>query len=284
MLLAISGGSGIYNIDNLKINEEKEVWTPYGKPSSKIVMGNLDGNPVVFITRHGKGHYIPPHKVNYRANIWALKSLGVTHILAMSAVGSLVGEAVPGDFVLVDQFIDFTKRRDLTFYDDIAVHVSLADPCCSEFSSFAGKAAESAGITVHDGGTYICIEGPQFSTRAESHLFRSFGAKIIGMTTVTEARLAREAEIHFATLAMVTDFDCWHEEEEDVTVETVLETIRKNGESANKTLVELAKLLNENKMKCEKCNNSLKGAVMTSSEEIPPSKKDFYSMLLGSNL
>jgi 5'-methylthioadenosine phosphorylase len=282
MMLGISGGSGIYNLSELIIDETREIWTPYGKPSSDVVRGRVNGHKVAFIARHGKGHTIPPHKLNYRANIWALKSVGVTHLVAISAVGSLVEELPPGDFVVVDQYIDLTRRRELTFYDDMAVHVSIADPVCGEFADLVALAGKLSGGTIHKGGTYVNIEGPQFSTRGESNWFRSMGASVIGMTNATEARLAKEAEMHFSTLAMVTDYDCWREGENDVTVESVLDTIKKNGEFANNVVVNLANLFYDGfTQSCSVCSNVLDGAVMTSHEFLSPAIKEKYNLLLG---
>ncbi|MBU1238735.1 S-methyl-5'-thioadenosine phosphorylase [Myxococcota bacterium] len=285
MKLGITGGSGIYGLDGLEIDEQREIFTPYGKPSAPLVLGRISGQPIVFIARHGLGHTIPPHKINYRANIWALKSLGVTHVVAISAVGSLKPELPPGDFVMVDQFVDLTRRRDLSFFDDVVVHVSIADPVCHEFAELVAVAGERAGGNIHRGGTYVNIEGPQFSTRAESNWYRSMGASVIGMTNATEARLAREAELHFSTLAMVTDYDCWHESEEDVTVESVMETMRHNGKIANQAVLELSRAFyGEFNASCSSCDHVLTGAVMTDPSTLSRTVREFHQMLLGAAL
>jgi len=285
MKLGITGGSGIYGLEALVIDEEREIFTPFGKPSAPVVMGHIEGHPVAFVARHGLGHTIPPHRINYRANVWALKSVGVTHMAAISAVGSLKEELPPGTFVVVDQFIDLTRRRSLTFYDDVVTHVSIADPVCPEFAGLVAAAGEAAGGTIHRGGTYVNIEGPQFSTRAESQWYRSMGASVIGMTNATEARLAREAEMHFSTLAMVTDYDCWHETEEDVTVESVLQTIRQNGATANQAVVELAKAFYGGfESTCPMCQSALSGAVMTAPGTLSRGVMEHSALLLGRHL
>ncbi len=282
MMLGITGGSGIYALSELVVEETRTLITPFGSPSGPITMGRIDGHPVAFVPRHGQDHTAPPHELNYRANIWALKSVGVTHLAAISAVGSLKEEIPPGEFVVVDQFIDVTRRRPLTFFDDVVVHVSIADPVCREFAALVAEASRQAGGRIHEGGTYVNIEGPQFSTRSESHWFRSMGGSVIGMTNATEARLAREAEIHFCTLAMVTDYDCWHEDEADVTVEGVLETVRKNGKVANRAIVELTRrFYSSYECRCNVCSGALTGAVMTNFAHLSPPKKERHKLLLG---
>ncbi len=267
-MLAITGGSGVYQIPEVTVTERREVPTPFGMPSSPVTLGRLGETPVAFLARHGEGHLIPPHRVNYRANVWALRSLGATHLLAVSAVGSLREELVPGHFVVVDQFIDLTRRRETTFFNELAGHVSLADPVCAEFAAIVATAAQGTGVSLHRGGTYVCIDGPQFSTRAESHWYRQMGAEVIGMTNATEARLAREAGLHFSTLAMVTDYDCWKEEEEHVTVESVMAVMRHNGEFARRTVVALAAALGP--AACRRCPDAIRGAVMTDLARVAP--------------
>jgi 5'-methylthioadenosine phosphorylase len=233
--LAVLGGSGLYDLPGLTRVEHVRVDTPYGLPSDTIVRGDLDGTTVLFLPRHGRGHRVPPHAINFRANVCALKKLGATHLVSVSAVGSMKEEIAPGDLVVVDQFIDLTKRRISTFFDDdVAAHVMFADPVCHDLAASLARAAaeavrtEGSASKIHQGGTYVCIEGPQFSTRAESFVYRSWGVSVIGMTAMPEAKLAREAELPFATLALATDYDCWHESEEDVTVEAVLAVMKKN--------------------------------------------------------
>src|ERR1700753_2281131 len=228
-VLGVIGGSGLYDIEGLEGLQERRVETPYGPPSDVIVEGKLGGARVLFLPRHGRGHVHPPHLLNYRANICALKLLGATHLVSISAVGSMKEEIVPGHLVVVDQFIDLTKRRASTFFDDgLVAHVGFSDPVCPLLAAAPAGAAERAGAKVHRGGTYVCIEGPQFSTRAESNLYRSWGVDVIGMTAMPEAKLAREAELPYATIALATDYDCWHATEEVVTVEAVIAVLRKN--------------------------------------------------------
>ncbi len=238
--LGVIGGSGIYAIDGLENVEERNVATPYGDPSGALIHGTYGHTELLFLPRHGKGHHIPPHRINYRANICALKQAGATHVVSLSAVGSMKEEIVPGEAVVVDQFIDLTKTRHSTFFDEVTAHVSLADPICADLAKALGDAAERAGSKVHRGGTYVCMQGPQFSTRAESHVYRSWGVSVIGMTAMPEAKLAREAELPYATLALATDYDCWHEEEDDVSVVNVVEIVQANAARAKHTVAELA--------------------------------------------
>lgn len=236
--IGIIGGSGLYDAAFIENAERVKVYTPYGKPSDFITIGILRGKKVVFLARHGPKHSIPPHKVNYRANIWAFKELGVKRVVAVSAVGSLREDYKPGDFVCPDQFIDMTKKREYTFYDGGQVaHVSMADPFCPELRSLCANIAKELGITLHEKGTYICIEGPRFSTRAESRLWRMWGADIIGMTLVPEINLAREARMCYLTIAMVTDYDVWAER--PVTAHEVAKVMAENVEKAKKLLYEL---------------------------------------------
>lgn len=245
--VAVIGGSGLYDMDDLEVHEEREIPTPFGDPSDVFVLGEIDvgeGEPsgrtlrVAFLSRHGRGHALLPTELNFRANVWAAKSLGVRFLISASAVGSLQEEYVPRHVVVPDQFIDRTRHRPDTFFGDgLVAHVGLADPFCPVLSSLMAEAAEEAArdddaVEVHRGGTYVCMEGPQFSTRAESELYRSWGADVIGMTNLQEAKLAREAEICYGTFAMITDYDCWHEAEEDVSVEAVLGVLRDNARTA----------------------------------------------------
>ncbi len=243
-VLGVIGGSGIYAIPGIEIVGEERVETPFGAPSDVVVRGRLGELELLFLPRHGRGHRVPPHLINYRANIAAFKLLGATHVVSLSAVGAMKEQIAPGHVVVVDQYIDLTKRRPSTFFEDgIAAHVAMADPVCPLMAKAAVEAVRRAGGTVHDGGTYVCIEGPQFSSRAESHVYRSWGVSVIGMTAMPEAKLAREAELPYATLALVTDYDCWHESEESVTVAAVLAVLKKNSELAHRAVAELAKAL-----------------------------------------
>lgn len=261
--LGVLGGSGLYEMEGLSGLTEIDMDTPFGRPSDVLVKGTLpNGTAVVFLPRHGRGHRFPPHQINYRANVCALKKAGATHLVSVSAVGSMKEEIVPGHLVVPDQFIDLTKRRITTFFEDGVVgHVPFADPVCKLLAAAVADAAEKGGATVHRGGTYVCMEGPQFSTRAESLLYRTWGVSVIGMTSMPEAKLAREAELPFATLALATDYDCWHATHDDVTVEAVIATMKKNVSFAKRALVELAALLPDPTKSA--AHGATKGAVMT---------------------
>jgi 5'-methylthioadenosine phosphorylase len=236
--LGVIGGSGLYAIDGLEDVEEHVVETTYGAPSDAVVSGRLGDARLLFLPRHGRGHRIPPHRINFRANLLALKALGAEQVVSLSAVGSMKEDVHPGDFVIVDQFVDRTRSRPNTFFEDVGVvaHVELADPVDAALSAAVHRAAVATGARVHRGGTYVCIEGPQFSTRAESELYRSWGVDVVGMTNLPEARLAREAELPYATVAMVTDYDCWHATEASVSVASVLEVLKANVANARKLL------------------------------------------------
>ena len=265
---------------NLK---EVRVTTPFGKPSDPIILGNVQGLRVAFLARHGRGHHILPSGINYRANIHALKSLGVTRVFSVSAVGSMKETIRPGDFVLPDQFIDRTTQRDNTFFDQgIVAHVTFADPICGTLSTVLEKASHGASVQVHRPGTYLCIEGPQFSSRAESFLYRQWGVDVIGMTNIPEAKLAREAELCYSTLALVTDYDCWHETENAVSVGAILSIMQKNVETAKVVLryaLELAKDLGT----CS-CHTALEHAVITPLKQISPVLRKRYQLLLRRHL
>jgi len=233
----IIGGSGLYAIDGIEIIDHLQIDTPFGSPSDDLLLARFNDQEVVFLPRHGKSHGIPPHNINYRANIYAMKLAGVNRIISISAVGSLRESIAPGDFVVVDQFVDRTKDRHSTFFDGpIVAHVSMADPVCSGLRQQLITACKRSEINTHSSGTYLVMQGPQFSTRAESELYRSWGMDVIGMTNMPEAKLAREAEICYATVAMSTDYDCWHEEEENVSVASVVEVMRSNTEKAQRML------------------------------------------------
>jgi len=227
--IGIIGGSGLYNIDDVQVLDKLDIDTPFGQPSDQLLLANIHDQEVVFLPRHGRDHSIPPHKINYRANIYAMKLAGVDRIVSISAVGSLRETIAPGDFVLVDQFMDRTHSRASSFFDGpIVAHVSMADPVCSCLQSALSKACAQANITTHQKGTYLVMQGPQFSSRAESEVYRSWGMDVIGMTNMPEAKLAREAEICYATIAMCTDYDCWHQDEDDVSVASILEVMHSN--------------------------------------------------------
>jgi 5'-methylthioadenosine phosphorylase len=266
---AIIGGSGLYALAGLEDAREISVDTPFGPPSDAILVGGLAGRSVAFLARHGRHHKLLPTEVNYRANIYALKSLGVERIFSASAVGSMSEAIHPRDVVLVDQFIDRTRQRPATFFGGgLAAHVAFADPVCPVVRTRMLEAARSLGASAHDGGTYLCIEGPAFSTRAESLLYRSWGVDVIGMTNLPEARLAREAEICYATLALVTDYDCWHEEEEDVSVVALLDNLKANSALAARVIgAAIAALPDRRAAECG-CGEALQHGLITAREAI----------------
>jgi 5'-methylthioadenosine phosphorylase len=279
--LGVLGGSGLYEMEGLYDVAEVEVDTPFGRPSDVLVKGTLEnGTTILFLPRHGRGHRIPPHAIDYRANVCALKKAGATHLVSVSAVGSMKEEIAPGHLVVPDQFIDLTKKRISTFFEDgIVGHVPFADPTCALLGAALADASERAGARVHRGGTYICMEGPQFSTRAESSLYRTWGVSVIGMTSMPEAKLAREAELPFATLALATDYDCWHNGHDAVTVEQVVATMKKNVAFAKKALVELSgHLPDPTKSIAYRCT---RGAVMTSPQSVTSDARTRLGWLLG---
>lgn len=279
-VLGVIGGSGLYELPGLANVETVAVDTPYGAPSDVLVRGTLGDTVLLFLPRHGRGHRVPPHRINYRANVCAMKLSGATHLVSVSAVGSMREAIVPGHLVVPDQTIDLTKGRTSTFFDDVAVHVPFADPVCKDLAEALATAAERGDPTgtVHRGGTYLCMEGPQFSTRAESLLYRSWGVSVIGMTALPEAKLAREAELPYATLALATDYDCWHESEEDVSVEAVLAVMRANVERAKRALVELAPRLPDAKK--SRAHGILAGAMLTAPASIPEDARQRLRWLL----
>lgn len=278
--IGVIGGSGLYEIEELSDVQQVEVDTPFGNPSDALVTGTLDGVPMVFLPRHGRGHRLLPSEVPYRANIHALKQLGVERIISVSAVGSMREDVVPGHIVIPDQFFDRTQgKRDSTFFGDGVVgHVQFADPLCADLSAILAQAATEVGATVHRGGTYVCIEGPNFSTRAESNIYRSWGVDIIGMTNIPEARLAREAEICYGTVALATDYDCWYEGHDDVSVEAVLATIRQNVATA-RNIIKAAAGLAAATRPCG-CGSALQYAIMTDASQIPDATRDRLALLL----
>lgn len=263
--LAIIGGSGLYSMSGLENVQELDLETPFGKPSAPIVLGALDGKKIAFLARHGTGHHITPSEVNFRANIYALKSVGAQRIVSISATGSLREDYVPGEIVVPDQLFDFTHRRQRSFFgDSIVSHISVADPFCPHLSQLLFQATQEAGAIVHQGGTMITIEGPRFSTRAESNVYRSWGMSLIGMTTSPEAFLAREAEICYAVMAHVTDYDVWHISEEAVTVEMIIEILNRNTQLAQKAIVNLVSIL-EPERPCD-CGQTLANTLITNQD------------------
>jgi 5'-methylthioadenosine phosphorylase len=279
--IGIIGGSGLYAMDGLTEVREETVETPFGKPSEAFVLGTLEGRKVAFLARHGKGHRILPSELNFRANIYAMKKLGVTSILSVSAVGSLKEEHKPTDFVIPDQFIDRTFDRHATFFGDGLVgHVAFGDPVCAVVSEVFAKACEEVGVVAKRGGTYVCMEGPQFSTRAESNLYRSWGADVIGMTNLQEAKLAREAEISYATLAMVTDYDCWREGHDDVTVEQVIAVMQQNTGNAQRVVKAAVRLMPED-LSHAPAQTAAKFAIMTDRAAIPAETREKLNVLYG---
>ena len=282
--IGIIGGSGLYKIEGIKNVKEEEVSTPFGAPSGKIIIGELSGAEVAFLPRHGLGHRLNPSEINYRANIFAMKKIGVERIISLSACGSLKEEVKPMDFVLPDQFVDRTNqvRRTTFLCEGIVGHISFALPTCLDLSKVVYDSAKSLGMTIHMGGTYLNMEGPAFSTKAESNLYRSWGMDIIGMTNMTEARLAREAEICYSTLAAVTDYDCWHEGHESVTVDMIIEYLNKNAENAKKIIREtIAEIPKERKCPCK---DALKYALITSRDVIPGRVKKDLDIIVGKYL
>ena len=281
--IGIIGGSGLYQMEALTAVQEITVETPFGKPSDALIVGKLEGTPVAFLARHGRSHTLMPSELPFRANIYAMKSLGVEYLLSASAVGSLKAEAKPVDMVVPDQFIDRTKNRVSTFFGDgIVGHISFGDPVCNNLAAVVADAVESQnleGVTLHRGGTYVCMEGPAFSTRAESNMYRSWDATVIGMTNLPEAKLAREAEMAYATLAMVTDYDCWHPDHDSVTVEMVIGNLQKNAVNAQKVIKEVVRRLSANPPESA-AHSALKFAVITPLDKAPAATKEKLSLLL----
>ncbi len=280
--IGIIGGSGFYEMEGLTDAHEVTVETPFGKPSDAFLVGRLEGLPVAFLARHGRGHRLLPSELPFRANIYALKLLGVERIISVSAVGSLQEKYAPLDIVIPDQFFDRTRHRVSTFFGDgLVAHISFSDPVCPVVSDALEKAARQIpGITVHRGGTYLCMEGPAFSTRAESHVYRSWGMDIIGMTNLQEAKLAREAEICYATLALVTDYDCWHPGHDAVTVEMVIDYLNRNTAHAKKIVATAVGFFREVTREC-RCQRALQHAIQTDRSKIPPETVKKLSAILG---
>jgi len=281
--IGIIGGSGLYDIPGLEEKRERQIETPFGRPSDAYILGRLEGKRVAFLARHGRGHRILPTELNFRANIYGFKLLGVKRLLSASAVGSLKLEHKPMDFVLPDQFVDRTRQRVSTFFGEgIVAHISFADPICSQLAQQVEVAAGKIKFPIKRGGSYVCIEGPAFSTRAESELYRSWGMDLIGMTNLQEAKLAREAEICYVTIAMVTDYDCWHEEEEPVTVEMLLSYLEKNSGNAQNLIKEVLKILPD-EFDCP-CQHALQDAIITQPDVIPETTKEKLKVVIGKYL
>ncbi len=282
--VGIIGGSGLYEMEGVSGAREVAVETPFGSPSDRLVLGTLEGRAVAFLPRHGRGHRIMPSEINFRANIYALKMLGVERILSVSAVGSLKEKYAPLDMVVPDQFVDRTFERTSTFFGrGLVAHVGFARPFCADLGRVLAAACHTAGATVHEGGTYVCIEGPQFSTLAESELYRSWGMDIIGMTNLQEARLAREAEICYATLAMVTDYDCWHPDHDAVTVDQIVANLVRNAATAKAVLRAAVQELPEGPRRCE-CATALAHALITAPEAVPAEVKAELAPIVGKYL
>ena len=285
--IGIIGGSGLYKMEALKDIEERTIETPFGSPSDALIIGTLDQTRVAFLARHGRNHRLLPSELPFRANIYAMKTLGVEYLISASAVGSLKAEAKPLDMVIPDQFIDRTYHRIGTFFGEgIVAHVAFGDPVCLKLATVLGDAVESlqlAEVNLHRGGTYVCMEGPAFSTKAESNLHRSWGASVIGMTNLPEAKLAREAEIAYATLALVTDYDCWHPDHDSVTVEMVIANLQRNAVNAQKVILETVRRLTENPPVSD-AHSALKDAILTPRDQIPSIVKEKLGLLLNKYL
>ncbi len=277
--IGIIGGSGLYSMAGLTTPREIKVKTPFGDPSEAIVLGTLEGKRVAFLARHGRGHRILPGEINYRANIYAMKLLGVERIISVSAVGSLQEDLRPGEFLVPDQFVDRTRQRVSTFFGEgLVAHVSFAHPTCAQVSAALADASVHCGVKVHRRGTYICMEGPQFSTLAEANMHRQLHFEVVGMTNATEAKLAREAELCYSTIAMITDYDCWHPEHESVTASQIIALLNQNAENAQRVLREAVRALPADRS-C-KCGSALKHALVTDMKLVPPATKRRLAAIL----
>ena len=283
MKVGIIGGSGLYNLKELEKIDNVQLDTPFGKPSSDFLTGEVHDIPVIFIPRHGLGHVLLPTEIPFRANIWGLKKLGVTHLISVGAVGSLKEEIIPGHMVFPDQFIDLTRHRTSTFFGNgVVAHVQFGDPVCPKLSEKLVQAAQAVGATIHLGGTYICMEGPAFSSRAESLLYRSWGADVIGMTNAQEAKLAREAEMAFASIALATDYDCWHISESEVNVEDIIKVMHENVETARRIIVETLRNLPPDFPNSQQ--DALKFSLITEKSKIPQKTRSDLDLLLSKYL
>ena len=278
--IGVIGGSGLYSMPGFEAEEEIRLETPFGEPSDAFIIGTLAGRKAAFFARHGRGHKLSPSELNFRANIWGMKKLGVERILSLSAVGSLKEEHHPRDFVIPDQFVDRTRGRISTFFGDgLVAHVSFAHPVCPQLSDLVAGACRQTGVTVKAGGTYLCMEGPAFSTVAESNLYRSWGMDVVGMTNLQEAKLAREAEICYLTIAMVTDYDCWHPDHDAVTVSEIVSTLHQNAENA--VAVVAAAVAGMPAEKTCKCGSALAHALITDKTAVPAKTKTKLELLIG---
>jgi 5'-methylthioadenosine phosphorylase len=278
--IGIIGGSGLYHMPGFEAREEVRLTTPFGDPSDAYILGEMEGRQVAFLARHARGHRITPSELNFRANIYGMKMLGVDRILSLSAVGSMKEEHAPLDFVIPDQFFDRTRGRISTFFGGgVVAHISFADPICPQLSTIVHQSASQIGINSKLGGTYLCMEGPAFSTRAESNIYRTWGMDVIGMTNLQEAKLAREAEICYVTIAMVTDYDCWHEEHDAVTVDQIISVLTKNAENACKLVREAVREMPLARS-C-KCGSALQHAILTDRKAIPEEAKEKLGLLIG---
>jgi 5'-methylthioadenosine phosphorylase len=281
--IGIIGGSGLYSMPGLTDVQELRQQTPFGEPSDAYVLGTLEGRKVAFLARHGRGHRILPTELNFRANIYGFKQLGVERIVSVSAVGSLKEEHKPLDFVIPDQFFDRTRHRVDTFFGEgVVAHIAFADPVCPELAQAVEAACTKSGVTGKRGGTYLCMEGPQFSTKAESNVYRSWGMDVIGMTNLQEAKLAREAEICYVTVAMVTDYDCWHPHHDSVTVDQIVAVLLKNAENARQVVRQAVALMPQ-KRTC-KCGTALAHAILTERDKIPAATREKLKLILGKYL
>lgn len=281
--IGIIGGSGLYKMDALQNLQEVKLQTPFGDPSDVLIVGQLENTTVAFLARHGRNHHLLPSELPFRANIHALKQLGVEYIISASAVGSLKETVKPLDMVVPDQFIDRTKNRAATFFGEgLIAHIAFGDPVCLDLAAVLADAVESLNlpeVDLHRGGTYVCMEGPAFSTKAESYLYRSWGATVVGMTNLTEAKLAREAEIAYATLALVTDYDCWHDDHGSVTVEMIIDNLQRNSVNAQKVIQETVKRLSINPPQSE-AHSALKYAILTPPNKIPAATREKLALLI----
>ena len=278
--VGIIGGSGLYQMSGLSDTREVRVKTPFGDPSDALVVGTLEGKRVAFLARHGRGHLYSPSEINYRANICAMKLLGAEQIISVSAVGSLREDLPPMDFLIPDQFFDRTRGRKATFFGEgVVAHIAFDKPTCRRLSKVLAEACSRTGVKAHDGGTYVCMEGPAFSTLAESHTYRQLRYDVIGMTNLTEAKLAREAELCYATFAMITDYDCWHPEHDSVTVEMIIGYLNRNAENAQRAIREAVRSMGDER-NC-RCGSALAHAILTDRKRIPPAARKRLAPIIG---
>jgi 5'-methylthioadenosine phosphorylase len=279
--IGIIGGSGLYSMPGFTNQREVTLSTPFGEPSDAYILGDLHGKPVAFLARHGRGHRLSPSELNFRANIHGFKQLGVEWIISLSAVGSLKEEHKPLDFVIPDQFVDRTRGRQSTFFGEgLVAHISFGDPVCHDLAKLLQQACHEAGVPAKFGGAYLCMEGPAFSTKAESNLYRSWGMDVIGMTNLQEAKLAREAELCYATIAMVTDYDCWHPEHDSVTVADIIRNLTHNADNAQKVVLKAVELLTTGERKCA-CASALEFALITDKSKVPAETVRKLELLVG---